>query len=169
MKIPSVVKEAVGWALVLVLTGVLLFLVFGCASPSEYRIQLNPATGEGTATLSKTALVEPVSGAKVSESEVNVPAGGGGPGLIGILGTVLTVVGGLQLAGPKSWANWLNVLRPGASWSSTFQSLAANLGAAHTPAAAKPNVQSDRDALDAASAAVKPVEVKRKKRRPKPY
>lgn len=32
MKIPSVVKEAVGWAVVIALTGVLLFLVFGCAA-----------------------------------------------------------------------------------------------------------------------------------------
>jgi hypothetical protein len=49
----------------------------------------------------------------------------------------LAAVGGLQFAGPKSWANWLNVLRPSSSWASTGKSLAANLGLAHTPAEAK--------------------------------
>lgn len=142
------------WPYAALALGIALLALTACHTPSEYAVKINPATGEGTATLTKVALVEPMAGNALTDVEV-VPIEESG-GWLGLAVTALTVVGGLQFAGPKSWANWANLLRPGASWKSTLQSLAANAGIAHTPAAAKPNIQSQADAQDAAEAAVAP-------------
>lgn len=115
----------------------LAWMLFGCMSGSEYQVRINPATGEGTATLSKVALVEPVAGNAVLESEV-IPVEESG-GWLGLALAALTGVGALQFAGPKSWANWLAVLKPSTSWGTTGHALAANLGLAHTPKEAKSN------------------------------
>ena len=45
------------WAAVLAVVLLAVMSASGCASDSAYRIQINPATGEGTATLTETVSV----------------------------------------------------------------------------------------------------------------
>lgn len=77
LRVAANVACVVIWAAVI---GVILLTLAGCMTGSEYLVKINPATGEGTATLTKAALVEPVSGSKVMESEVVEPEDGGGWG-----------------------------------------------------------------------------------------
>jgi hypothetical protein len=134
LRVAANVACVVIWAAVI---GIILLTLAGCMTGSEYALKINPATGEGTATLVKTALVEPLTGTKISEADVRPPEEGGG--WLGLVGLALTAVGGLQLAGPKSWANWAAVLKPSTSWRATGHALAANLALAHTPKEAKSN------------------------------
>lgn len=127
MRLLSVVLSLAGLALV----------VYACGSyPTKSKGTVNLATGDIEMETVELGTAIPGTGIELAQSE-RTPAEESG-GWMGILGTALAVVGGLQFAGPKSWANWLAVLKPSTSWGTTGHALAANLGLAHTPAEALP-------------------------------
>lgn len=117
---------------------VVALTVSGCGSyPTKSKGHLDLATGDIEMETVELGTAIPMTGMELSTSE-RTPAEESG-GWVGILSAVLLSVGGLQLAGPKSWANWRAIFSPSTSWGTTGHSLAANFGLAHTPKEAKSN------------------------------
>lgn len=130
-------KKTIVYAIAFVGLFALAFWLFGCGSyPTKMRGTVSP---DGTVEIETVEIgtAVPLTGVELSQSE-RTPASESG-GWLGILTTGLALVGGLQFAGPKSWANWAAVLKPSTSWGTTGRALAANLGIVHTPKEAKSN------------------------------
>lgn len=110
-------------AIVVAVAVVACFVLFGCAGDSEYAIKIDPVTGQGTATLTKVALVVPVVGLKMAEAGVVEPPPG--MSLWGIVGLALGGSTLLTSLFPKEQAIWEMLFTPGVPLKQKAQGLAA--------------------------------------------
>lgn len=107
----------------------------GCG-PFPTRMKIDPLTME--VTTAEVGYAVPETGYTPITASVDTS---GATSVWAWIGGALSVVGGFQFAGPKSWANWIALAKSGVPIGGKGHALAANLGLAHTPAVAKPNVQ----------------------------
>lgn len=108
----------------------------GCMVPTKMTGKVDLATGDVDLQTAEVGIHEPVMGTTLvvhPVEYVDAPLG-----LMGWITVAMAGVGLLQTLGPRNWKNWNAIGRWGTSWPGTFQSCAAVLGLAKTPAEAEP-------------------------------
>lgn len=101
--------------------------IAGCVVPT--KMQLDPVSGIIATT--EVGYAAPGTGSVMVVADLDTS--GAERSWLSVLVTGAALIGGFQFVGPKSWANWINVLRPGSSWSGTLKSLGSLTGFTRTP------------------------------------